>query len=527
MLSCTGRRLKETSFVYVSPFHRSTNDITIPSNQVCQKMLNQRTRIDSVSNFGVIRLDVDKQDLGIPGSRSKFCQLLTCEGKKGRKPACFQRNRANVQRSSSGKTEIGDSIEADFPRDTLLVHKPQAWETLLAARFAKGLPVWDAQHDYFGCVIPRIGHSTCVDLSANALVTANDFNLGVFGVTAHTRLQAIAEAVRALRQALSHAENRVSVDIVVSIALLSLYRAISGGPNIVNTAHLAGLTAVLTAKPDKILDSEIVQRILDYYCCDASIHASVCGIASPLETLMCAIQDTRSIYATKKHTQLRVLAIQLSIRLPRLVTLARQGESDPYALAQAFSLLVELLPLKDSAAEDVLLHDVTVSKSRLEKGMCGFSFQFKSIGDFEAAISYWHAQMSLLRLCYRLHFIIALSTDSGAFISPLKTKSELQALGKNILMSAEHALMLRNTTRKRLFAHAMVTLWGAANDVPGVFGVEKNALRAGVLSITNAILRTKVTMTESDMNEAAELLRGGPIRGVYAELYGYERSPAD
>lgn len=227
--------------------------------------------------------------------------------------------------------------------------------------------------------------------------------------------------------------------------------------------------------------------------------------------------------------------------MPRLVRLVRslrfQSSPQKQPLVHALQLLKSLLSLQDPEAEERLLRTIEVhppndldastpSRQRL---------QFASIRDFEALIFYWQSRLSLLRLERRMDDLLQLSgaqarttheEEAASFRPPFGPHTdEMSRLVKNILMCSEHARGLQLRKHDRLFAHAVVVVWGVIMDGQMAECQAQEEETASVLTdhllrMLNLTLPTKPDFTAEDMNIAADVFVGGQLRGRYAELYG-------
>ena len=95
---------------------------------------------------------------------------------------------------------------------------------------------------------------------------------------------------------------------------------------------------------------------------------------------------------TTTGTRLAALGDELSVRLPRLITLVRLLREQPlnatFALAPAIKLARQLLELQDEAAETDLLPAVDICKN-MQAEMAHihkFSFKFRKMPDVHSAL---------------------------------------------------------------------------------------------------------------------------------------------
>jgi hypothetical protein len=138
--------------------------------------------------------------------------------------------------------------------------------------------------------------------------------------------------------------------------------------------------------------------------------------------------------------------------------------------------------------------------------------------DCGSVTSYWQARLSLLRLWLRLYNLTDPTSESWETSEHVLL--ELRRLIVNLLMSFEHARSIKLGSVKRVFAHAMLMVWGALtvylNILPDSYGTTPD-IKIWLLAKVNDAWLGRAIMTSEDLDIAAELFVGGPLRGMYVE----------
>lgn len=411
---------------------------------------------------------------------------------------------------------------------TILIHKPESTNTLMIVHLIEVLTQEGVVDAWYISLPARIGHNACLDASIAALVMSCWYYRGWPGITLEKYHSAVGNALAALKTAMSTEEGARSDETLASIAALLPVNGIASRHSLLDPSHLKLVVALLAARPPSAPTSDIAKRILQYHFCDSHVMASIQGIASPLENIDRSYYDARDPWSTVTvEMTLRAIGNELCIRLPRLIALVRAacGEYTVEALDLAVQLASELLPRKDDAAENEALHLLNVTKTvdSTDNLITHVSFHFKTIAGFEAVLYYWTMQITVLRLCWRLRNYFPATGNMNALPTTEQLQSELRRFGHNLLMSVQFARTLRTRKRRRLYAHGLLVCWGTLRDCTDIASgstVDLMAVQAWLLSNINMALTGQPTLTGHDMDEAAELFVGGPLEGIYAELYG-------
>ena len=454
----------------------------------------------------------------------------------------------------------GDPARWNRDAPTLLIHTPHSPESLLIIRALDTLRSEKVGEEWFRHLPSHFGHTPALDLSIKAIVAACAYARGVPKLTSSSCHQALALALNAVQATIEHSHGKPNDDILASTALLAPFEAVMRKNGILTCLHVEGLAAILAARPATHPVTPLAREILDFHACESAVMACVQGTPSPFERVGRAyFSNDRAGCSDSDRTQLKALGTELFLRIPRLVGLVRslrglQPSPSPspspslpqkqLLLDDALRLSKALLSLQDSQAEGRLLQNIKVrpesdspDATTSPLPLLRQSLHFASVRDFEALAYYWQARLSLLRLEWRLRdlslsvssSVQADSTDDEPGVSfgpssgPRANENEMSQLAKNILMCSEYAGTLPLRKQNRLFAHAMVVVWGATVDVGhNRDGEEEGAgpLSDLLLRRVNGALRAKPALTVEDMDTAADVFAGGQARGRFAELYG-------
>ena len=463
-------------------------------------------------------------------------------------PATVQDEAQVVNRSVIPRTGLRSSNDlppsqgdpARWNGDALLIHIPQSTETVIIIRAVDTLRREKVEGEWFRHLPAHVGHTRALDLSIKALVAACAYARGVPKLTSDDCYQALALALNAVQANIKQSYGELNDDILASTALLAPFEGVVKKHGIPTRLHVEGLAAILAARPATYPVTQFAREIFDFHACDSAIIACIQGTPSPFEGVARGyFANNRIGYSDSDRAQLKALGSELFIRIPRLVGLVRSLRLQPspqnQLLLDALRLSKSLLRLQDSQSEGRLLRNIKVRPSSDPDATSPLrqSLDFASVDDFEALAYYWQNRLSLLRLERRLHDL-SMSSDVQADntdelgaslrLSFGPRTNETLRLVKNILMCAEYAGTLPLRKHDRLFAHAMVVVWGVTMDMPVALSHIQDRERTGPLSEllfrrVNIILAAKPDLTVEDMDTAADIFVGGQPKGRFVELY--------
>jgi hypothetical protein len=208
------------------------------------------------------------------------------------------------------------------------------------------------------------------------------------------------------------------------------------------------------------------------------------------------------------------------IRLPRLIALIRRlrlQDSDLKIKWQAIHAGLACAELQDHEAESCLLHRVGVKPTSNPDTtrIIPTSLYFDSVMSFQMAIYYWTTRIFTNRLCLKLLEVIQLQ---GWALDPEDLVAENIRMATNILMSWEFATTAAGLGMWPLRL-GFIALWSVTPYMKSVSkDVTISGLRGWVRQTYNALHRQECRYSEADMDEAADLLVGGPLKGFLVEF---------
>lgn len=444
---------------------------------------------------------------------------------------------------SSKNLPLGQEDHARWNGHTLLIHTPQSIETIIILRVVETIRLEKVEEEWFRHLPAYVGHTRALDQSIKAVVVACAYARCVPKLTSGDCYKALELALNAVQANIEHSQGELSDDMLASTALLAPFEGIIKRHGVPTRLHVEGLAAILAARPATYSVTQLARDIFDFHVCDSAIMACIQGTPSPFESVARAYYaNNRMGHTDSDRAQLKALGSELFIRIPRLVGLIRslrlQLYPQDHPLLDALRLSQALLKLQDSQAEGRLLQKIRFHPSSdpdAPSPLCQ-SLHFVSVDDFEALAYYWQNRLSLLRLEQRLYDFSVSSnaqadnSDEPGFLfqrsfGPKPKAHEMIRLAENILMCVDYAKKLPLRKHHRLFAHAMVVVWGVMMDPLVVLshiqdGERTSPLSELLLRRINTTLAAKPNLTMGDMDTAADIFVGGQLKGRFVELYG-------
>ena len=398
------------------------------------------------------------------------------------------------------------------------------------------LSYYHAMEGFLGCVPARIGHCKTVDAAACAVVKAFRHTALRPGSAQDvaTRLHYAADlsyvkAVSRLRLALAGTEPRQDYgdSSILSAALLVIADKARKVPY---DGHVDGITTLLLTHNRDQTPTPLARGVMYWHVLGTFQTPTARGEASPFESdAWLEAVDLTAKDPEPAVRRLSTIGNQLYIRLPRLVALVRAARvtaSDVKASAEATALASTILGLDDSLAESEMLHTVRVTKTSdpSDAHMVPFSFSFPTPGHFLCATKYWQNRLLLNRLCLRLQELL----ETQSLLPPRPPKhpfnterirTENLRLATNIMMCAQYTFRLFALGSHGLRI-ALIALWAMTKDLGREFrkGLPTADVRTWTLQRFNDLHRVRSVYAESQMDDAAELLAGGPLKGFLLDV---------
>ncbi|KAK0894431.1 hypothetical protein LTR02_012313 [Friedmanniomyces endolithicus] len=411
-----------------------------------------------------------------------------------------------------------------------MIHNPTSPESQLSIELIDTVHFSRAADAWYRELPVRVGYDSVMDKTCRALVLAAKNIRGTPGVTTEMCYRALGVALSAIRTAVSRTNGPASDSLMVASAILVGVDIMMSSRMAPHALHLEGVATVVKHNAHTSALSHMGRQIADWMYSELVLLACVRGVACGLEDV--ALRHYLSVDHAIDQSKMRLQACgnRLFVGLPRLAMLLRsireKGDASAAVgeILSSLSLATELLQLYDSNAENDLLHKVHVRKTQRpeDTAVSKYSFFFDSVELCDDAAVYWQGRLWLLRLWLRIRVIAGARSDRDMEPTVVQMKEEARRLMTNICMCCEFAMPLGPCKRRRVFAHGVITLWGALHD----FGDELPATFGGLAIISDWIrynasrgLLRDDPVTKTDMDVAADLFVGGPLKTVFTEQF--------
>ena len=426
--------------------------------------------------------------------------------------------RALRPRSTSKAIVPNGVTERPTTANMRISYVPSSAASRLASAYSHS--VRDAGHidGWFDLVPARIGHNRTTDLMAGVFLKSCKYSCHL---TSAAKMEFQVSYVLALN-ALGAALAALSMDDVL-LAVAMLASTESTVKSDMTFGHMRGASALMIASQDNGKPASDWTRAVLYMNWSAIFIVPLFqGGPSPYETARWLAVDPAKCHAKDPTSaRLRHLSHQLLCRLPRLIAAVRSLTGPPASRSittfrEAIKLAQDLLLLEDRTSENILLHRLSVRKPPLPADalVVPYSFHFPDYHLFEAAIYYWFVRIVLNQLCLRLCNLSPLDHPPTNLCNS-RLCDENITFATNILMSLPHA-----TSIGRLGAISMllgpVALWSVTCSVPDqrLRTRPVSLIRLMVLRVCGELTGNPSYLSATSMDEAADMLAGGPIRGM-------------
>ncbi|KAF2163865.1 hypothetical protein M409DRAFT_25640 [Zasmidium cellare ATCC 36951] len=372
----------------------------------------------------------------------------------------------------------------------------------------------------------RIGQDDAVDSAIRAVVKNKDIALKGYTGPTPASLGPYVKSVESLRIAMVTREDSLSDSVLMSVALLCVCEALMQSEMFACFAHWAAMSTILLSRPLSWQPSELTRAIL-YHIRNQTFHIPVArGQISPFDDpRWYTLEPAGASSLPTEVARLKLLSNQLMIRLPRLILQTRtlRNGADEIKGKKALALATELSNLQDIDAENKMLHRIKVIKTTNsdDADFIPFFFEFTNLSDLETAVVYWKSQLILGRLRLKLKDLFP---HYDFDVDELNTSMERMAI--NTMMSHQHA---RN---RQQYAHArgMVAMPTGWTAVWGLWKDRKTSFRGITVDewkrfnrdrINESIAIWKFQAGDKQIDEASDLLAGGPLEGTFVAAFAH------
>ncbi|KAK5164918.1 uncharacterized protein LTR77_009583 [Saxophila tyrrhenica] len=402
-----------------------------------------------------------------------------------------------------------------------LYHRPYSADDALMLELSDSLDSFHLGKSFLGFVPSRIGHSQAIDHASIAVIGAHKYFIGGDVRLQTNALRHYAQAVTALRIDLAKnngGPDRSLHDAMLTAALLFCFETTLDPKVASGSAHNRGLSAIILASSGRsCMKDELPRSLLYFHWKGVFNRPVVLGQVSPFDNEYWLGMRPASCGRVGKEVEtLRWLAQKLFVRLPRLIALVREAKMGGGASVDEAMKLAEVLAVdRDDKAENVVLHGLKVAKTQAqtmnETKIIPFSYEFEDTPQYEGAMYYWQTRIMANRL---LALLLSLSGDETTTTRIQSLQDENVRLVMNQMMSFQYGLSV-GLVGAWAICLGWITVWGAVQDVEciqrGSRTLWSERLRPFLLQKYNLLHRLHVAFGETDMDEAAEMLVGGPL----------------
>ena len=405
------------------------------------------------------------------------------------------------------------------PTKLKILHVPACDETKLAHEFIVSLEDLQLDETWTGMVPSHVGHSKIVDHATKAIIEAQQYAFTRQHKVGNAGLKHYVRTIELLRTELAKPQAQFTDDLLTTAALLHLYETVMRSCMPQAFHHVRGMAALLLARPASAEPSEMLRAILYAQWSITFQQPLALGQPSPFEKEhWLACEPVRRSTLPAEVAKLRHISNQLFIRVPRLVVAVRTLRTTPSYQASrlANELAEDLLALRDDEAESQVLHRVNVAKTKhpADSYITPVSFKFNTLADFEGAAFYWQTRVMVCRLCLKVAAI-----DQNTTIETDKVRSDAARMATNIVMTWQFAYG-QGIYGVFCALMAMMSLLGVVIDGIQVRSLPIPKMRQWVVQrIDDLLAPWPERRTEAELEEACDLLVGGPLKGMWVEVF--------
>lgn len=369
----------------------------------------------------------------------------------------------------------------------------------------------------------RIGQDEAIDNAVEAIVRNKDIALNEFDGPTPGCLGTYIKSVRTLRLAMENRNERLSDNVLVAAALLCVCEALMRSEMFACFAHWAAMSTILLSRPPSWQPSEVSRAIL-YHIRNQTFHIPVArGQISPFDDpRWYTLEPAGASTLPSELARLKLLGNQLMIRLPRLIIWTRslRAQSDETTFEEAIALADELSRLQDLDAESKMRHRIKVISTTHpdDAAFIPFSFHFHSLADLETMVIYWKYHLILGKLRLKLRQL-----DPGYALEVEKLRRSMERMGVNVMMSHQYACDRQQYAHTRgvvAMSTGWTAVWGLWDDRDVFRGISREEWRRWCRErINESIAIWGFQSGEEMVDEASDLLVGGPLKGMFVAAY--------
>ncbi|KAK5115291.1 hypothetical protein LTR62_001491 [Meristemomyces frigidus] len=449
---------------------------------------------------------------------------------------------STVDKKQGHKFQDERTYARELFESQLVIHKPQSADDRLAFLVIETL-VREQVEDCCYRLVPQVLYSDpLVGACFKPNCLASRYRSQRAGYDSLKPLYtAMNEALSALQLALSTplSTNRSARSVcLLAVSGLSCFDSLKGDSGFGSAGHLDGMMAILGCAAGEPDFDDLGYALLDLHCVDFCIASCVRGQVSPVEAPLGRFTTAKTTSSTRDSTTSRLQAVSSDLfsMIPRLVLYLRKYRASALRplgdLAKMQKLAHDLFHHGAEDAENTALHEVHITRVKLavDEQISRHAMHYQSWDRFEALLRHWTSRLIVVTACLRIqkHSTSTPQTteeedSSHTLPSICDLQAESKRLTTQLLMSRTYARTVRS--RRRGWAHALVTISGALADLPSDNDKEQKELTMSwIVQELTATLRPTTPFSQRDVDDAAELMVGAGSGGRYGEIYS--RRPA-
>lgn len=412
---------------------------------------------------------------------------------------------------------------AAWHRNNLLIHTPSSRHASLATRVAITIDSVNLRPTWIAFTPSMVGWDQTADLALESLCHTTKYYLMPQPIRSPEILddatKFYSKAVQSLSKRLQDPNEQLCDQILLAVSILSMVDFIAaegskiGSGDEASAIHYEALEKILLSRPQTTPASDLTRAIL-YLMQVRNFHLSLAsGQPAKFDDPYFLTLTPSSLLPVREGlVRLRQLSWHTFTALPRLISYVRalrnpsRLEDRRWITAKAIALAEELLLLEDDESENYALHRLRVVPTEDDevREVVRFAFDFASLEDMLAALSYWQGRLLVFRLRHYLQKLEA----------PISKRDQLQSIETRMIMNTMMTwpcLLGPGGMGSSPLVQSCIIVWGSLADKETVKSTPTHMIRAWIRRI---LLRHSGDFVVDDqrLNEASDVLVGGPLR---------------
>lgn len=291
------------------------------------------------------------------------------------------------------KVNFGTRRSRILPKLASLYRSPSNEHDGLVLELSHALDQFRLGESWLNLVPSRCGSSKPIDLATTALIRSYKYAASPEPCLQAACMVSYTRAISVLRTRMVSQKARSMDEIAVSAALLYCAETTLDPAAAITSPHGKALASLLpTAMHQTSADVEILRGLLYFHWKGVFTIPVKLGLPSPFDTPNFLLVEPAYRNATVPEVViLRSLSQKLFIKLPGLIAQVRSLREEG-RIGDTVELAYMLSFCKDDAAESKVLHQLELRSTppgrKEDVAISPFSYEFKSLAQFEAAVYY-------------------------------------------------------------------------------------------------------------------------------------------